>query len=110
MKNILKVILFTNIHGMKNDNSSNIIEIQPPQQEKILTNSELNNMVNYVSNLGHHTYTDHCPKIKDSQEKLEKLDITVKDLNDTINDCKDEIEGLKTQIYMENSRWKCQII
>jgi hypothetical protein len=32
-------------------------------------------MSNYIKN------TDHCPKIKDSQEKLEKLDIT-EDLSD----------------------------
>ena len=110
MKKILSLFsLVLNINSMNNLTGKFFIEEEersiekPKKKEEILSDSEkLNNVINYLNNLGHHTYTDHCPKIANSLKEIEALKVTTEDLKDTI-------EILKKNTF-ENSNWKCQII
>ncbi len=123
MKKIFKLSLgIMNLYGMVN----NINTIKYEMKEEInllediksekknpenLSSEKLNNVINYLNNLGNHTYTDHCPKIKIALEKIFKLEEKNKDLEESLNDLKEEFDSYKLEKYTnQNSYWKCQII
>ncbi len=117
MKKILQLSILISVNSMDKTlmteeiNSLGITVIEKKEEIILSDKEKLNNVINYLNNLGNHTYTDHCPKISDSQKKIEEFKVNMMDLKDTIEDLKENLDTLENKFYIHtNSHWKCQII